>query len=719
MPEETAVAASSSTEAVEEKPCSSSTAESSVDVAEEAKKLIGTGNRHLVMGDVVSAVSVFQEACAMLAEKYGDTADECGEAFFLCGKSLLELARMENSVLGNALEGVPEESSEEGEKQNDSKIESADNLDEKTRDDLREQVYEAMSEKRDSQEGEPKMYKEQEVKEEQLEDGEAAAANRETTEEPGATSRETTGEAAAANRETTEEPGATSRETTGEAAAANRETTEEPGATSRETSGEAAAANRETTEEPGATSRETTGEAAAANRETTEEPGATSRETTGEAAAANRETTEEPGATSRETIGEAAAANRETTEEPGATSRETTGEAAAANRETTEEPGAASRETTGEAGAASGGMTEEVGAANRGKFEAAVEAEKSTENLQIEVQTAESVREELDKEISLKQDGAEVAKEDAVRDVKSTEEQGGNEEPEPMTEDAGDAEDDDEDDDEEADANAEDKEGEEEDVGNLQLAWEMLEVAKVIYKRKESKEDQLIAAQIFLKLGEVGAESGNYSQALEDFQECLAIQLKHLSPHSRLLAETHYQLGMTFSYTGQYSQSIQHFSSSIKVIESRLAMLQEVIDKTEGAEGAAEEKRELEELKQLLPEIAEKVEDAKESQRTAAAASEAIHQTLGGASTSSGFATENGASSSTAAQIAVKPADGASSSKSVSDISHLVRKKRKPEDESPKKDSDAKKVKQETTVNGSADSANNSNGVQEKMEQEA
>lgn len=27
------------------------------------------------------------------AAKYGDTADECGEAFFLCGKSLLELAR--------------------------------------------------------------------------------------------------------------------------------------------------------------------------------------------------------------------------------------------------------------------------------------------------------------------------------------------------------------------------------------------------------------------------------------------------------------------------------------------------------------------------------------------------------------------------------------------------------------------------------------------------
>ncbi|XP_073707991.1 nuclear autoantigenic sperm protein isoform X2 [Garra rufa] len=565
MPEETAAA--STAESMEEKPCSSSAADSSVDVSEEAKKLIGTGNRHLVMGDVVSAVSVFQEACAMLAEKYGDTADECGEAFFLCGKALLELARMENTVLGNALEGVPEESSEEGEKQNDSKIESADNLDEKTRDELRAQVYDAMSEDQI-----------QSGVEKEVDEGE--------------------------NQEEVEK----------------QEKTETP------KKGDAESPKSEKPAEHEAKP--------AQDEEKQAEPDA---KPTDEEKQAEKEAKPKP----------------------------------------EEKP-----------------------------------AEKDVEK-----------SEGVDESASKKEDvtvSNETEKAEKVE--KADEQKNGNEEnEEPMEEDGGDDDDDDEedDDDEDADGEAKDKESEDDEVGNLQLAWEMLEVAKVIYKRKGGEEDQLMAAQIYLKLGEVGAESGNYSQALEDFKECLTLQLKHLPSHSRLLAETHYQLGTTYNYTSQYSEAIEHFSNSIKVIESRLAMLQEVIDKAEGEEAAKEEKKELEELKQLLPEIAEKIEDAKESQRTGGAASEAIHQTLAGASTSSAFPAENGSpSSSTASQIPVRPADGASSSKSASDISHLVRKKRKPDEESPKKDSDAKKTKQETSVNGSGDSAHNGNGVQEKMEQE-
>lgn len=64
--------------------------------------------------------------------------------------------------------------------------------------------------------------------------------------------------------------------------------------------------------------------------------------------------------------------------------------------------------------------------------------------------------------------------------------------------------------------------------------------------------------------------SGNYSEALEDFHECLKLQQKHLDSDNRLLAETHYQLGLTYSLNLQYSQAIEELNSSISVIKTRL-----------------------------------------------------------------------------------------------------------------------------------------------------
>ena len=53
-----------------------------------------------------------------------------------------------------------------------------------------------------------------------------------------------------------------------------------------------------------------------------------------------------------------------------------------------------------------------------------------------------------------------------------------------------------------------------------------------------------------------------------------------------------------------------------------------------------------------------------------------------------------------------------------SPLSRFVSTQRKPEDESPVKDTDAKQAKWETTVNGSSDStASNSNAVQGKSQE--
>lgn len=204
-------------------------------------------------------------------------------------------------------------------------------------------------------------------------------------------------------------------------------------------------------------------------------------------------------------------------------------------------------------------------------------------------------------------------------------------------------------------------------------------------------------------------------QAVEEFQSCLNLQEQYLEAHDRLLAETHYQLGLAYGYNSQYDEAVAQFSKSIEVIEKRMAVLKEHVKEAEGL--SAEYKKEIEELKELLPEIREKIEDAKESQHSGNVAELALKATVVESSTS-GF-TPSGGGSSVSMIAGRKPTDGASSSNCVTDISHLVRKKRKPEEESPRKD-DAKKAKPEPEVNGgSGDAVPSGNEVSENMEEEA
>ncbi|XP_074008963.1 nuclear autoantigenic sperm protein isoform X1 [Numenius arquata] len=256
------------------------------------------------------------------------------------------------------------------------------------------------------------------------------------------------------------------------------------------------------------------------------------------------------------------------------------------------------------------------------------------------------------------------------------------------------------------------QESEEDEIGNLELAWDMLELAKVIYKRQETKEAQLHAAQAHLKLGEVSIESENYTQAIEEFQACLALQQKYLEAHDRLLAESHYQLALAYHYNSQFDEAVLQFGKSVEVIDKRLAMLTERIKKAES--GSPEDEKEIEELKGLLPEIKEKIEDSKESQKSARVAELALKATLVG--TTSGFAQREDSGSVSTIPVR-KAADGAS--QCVTDISHLVRKKRKPEEEAQQGDNEAKKSKPEPAVNGGGgDAAPSGNEVAEKMEEE-
>lgn len=74
------------------------------------------------------------------------------------------------------------------------------------------------------------------------------------------------------------------------------------------------------------------------------------------------------------------------------------------------------------------------------------------------------------------------------------------------------------------DENPGDEDIEEDDVNDLQLAWEMLDLAKVIYKNKDTEESKLKLAEVLMKCGEVSIEDEQFETAIDDMTESLQIR---------------------------------------------------------------------------------------------------------------------------------------------------------------------------------------------------
>merc|ERR1719500_1549179 len=101
-----------------------------------------------------------------------------------------------------------------------------------------------------------------------------------------------------------------------------------------------------------------------------------------------------------------------------------------------------------------------------------------------------------------------------------------------------------------------------EEPSNLQLAWEMLEVAKVAYTKQieetgdadNKKECEERLCKTIMALGEVSIENENYCQAVEDLQMCLK-KREAMPKDSRLVAETQYQHGVAQGFNKQYDDA--------------------------------------------------------------------------------------------------------------------------------------------------------------------
>merc|ERR1712133_311500 len=215
----------------------------------------------------------------------------------------------------------------------------------------------------------------------------------------------------------------------------------------------------------------------------------------------------------------------------------------------------------------------------------------------------------------------------------------------------------------------------EEDPSNLQLAWEMLELAKVVYtKTVETNKDAEVERRLcetYMVLGEVSLENENYPQAVEDLTICLKRRTDSLPVDSRCIAETQYQLGIAQGFDMKWEEAVVSLEAAIKVLEKRIENLKaetESPDETKKDDSSHTREKEITELEALIPEIKEKITDTKKMK-------EAV-----------GFTSGSG------------PSDASSSASNSKPISSIAIK-RKGDDQ----ESEAKKPKEDSSVTENGD----------------
>lgn len=127
---------------------------------EKAQKTFQLGKKNLLLNKYAESVNNIEEACKVYSNKYGELDPQCAEIYYFFGRALLELARVENTVLGNALNGVPEDTGPI----DDSRYGNPDEVAADEKDEIAEKVIDALCNNEEGQNGKEEEKKEMDEK---------------------------------------------------------------------------------------------------------------------------------------------------------------------------------------------------------------------------------------------------------------------------------------------------------------------------------------------------------------------------------------------------------------------------------------------------------------------------------------------------------------------------------------------------------------------------
>lgn len=200
-------------------------------------------------------------------------------------------------------------------------------------------------------------------------------------------------------------------------------------------------------------------------------------------------------------------------------------------------------------------------------------------------------------------------------------------------------------------------EDDEDDVANLQVAWEVLELAVGIFSRLPERRKEL--AESYIELAGISFENSNMEAAIKDFKQALTVLQELPEKDNRELAEINYKIGLAYTMLNMFE-------------EAKIALMKACcyLDDVIKTEQAKEEQTEeivavIKDLKETKTEIENKIVEVEDyKQQSMDVVKQELAKLVGHQDT---FDKAAGEGSSAAGASVAKPA---------ADISHLIKRKK-------------------------------------------
>lgn len=200
-------------------------------------------------------------------------------------------------------------------------------------------------------------------------------------------------------------------------------------------------------------------------------------------------------------------------------------------------------------------------------------------------------------------------------------------------------------------------EDDEDDVANLQVAWEVLELAVGIFSRLPERRKEL--AESYIELAGISFENSNMEAAIKDFKQALTVLQELPEKDNRELAEINYKIGLAYTMLNMFEEA------KIALMKA-CCYLDDVIKTEQAKEEQTEEVLEvIKDLKETKTEIENKIVEVEDYKQQSMDVVKQELAKLVGHQDSFDKAAGEGSS-----------AAGASVAKPAADISHLIKRKK-------------------------------------------